>query len=206
VWRQPDHTHRRRALARRLRCVRACARACACVSVCRALPCCTGLARACFAPAGCACRGPFLTGCRVLPHATHTHTHTHTVAPAGYSLASAAAGAPCARSEYAPQFNRLARCLRCQSGLEEPPDSGLAFSQRSNRQIVCSEWPLAHPRRLRRCRLLWCSHAQRAHSPALAHPRAPSRPCAARPRPARVPHHPPHGQQPQQQRCRPGAS
>jgi len=34
------------------------------------------------------------------------------VAPAGYAQVSPSAAAPCGRSEYAPQFNRLARCLR----------------------------------------------------------------------------------------------
>lgn len=62
------------------------------------------------------------------------------VAPAGFAQTAPGAASPCAKSEYAPQFNRLARCLRCQSGLEEPTDSGLAYAQRSNKKDVCSEF------------------------------------------------------------------
>jgi hypothetical protein len=65
--------------------------------------------------------------------------HLHAVAPAGYALTSPTVAAPCNRSEYAPALNRLSRCLRCQSGLEEPPTSTLAAGDRSSRQAVCSE-------------------------------------------------------------------
>jgi hypothetical protein len=46
-------------------------------------------------------------------------------------------------------FNRLAKCLRCQSGLDEPPTSGLVDGQRDSKRAVCSEcrcwrarWPV----------------------------------------------------------------
>jgi len=62
------------------------------------------------------------------------------VAPAGYAQTSPTAATPCARSSYAPQFNRLAKCLRCQSGLEEPEASGLQQGDRANKRTVCSEY------------------------------------------------------------------
>jgi hypothetical protein len=61
------------------------------------------------------------------------------VAPAGYALTSPNTATACAASTYAPNFNRLSRCLRCQSGLEENPALSMTVSQRSNRKAVCSE-------------------------------------------------------------------
>lgn len=62
------------------------------------------------------------------------------VAPAGFAMTALATGAAaCDPSTYAPAFNRLARCLRCQSGLQEPAASNLTSSQRASKRTVCSE-------------------------------------------------------------------
>jgi hypothetical protein len=45
-------------------------------------------------------------------------------------------------SEYAPQFNRLSKCLRCQSGLEENPALNLTVNDRATKKTVCSEFAL----------------------------------------------------------------
>lgn len=62
------------------------------------------------------------------------------VAPQGYAQTSPTVATPCGNSSYAPQYNRLSKCLRCQSGLEEAPDSGLVDGQRASKRVVCSEW------------------------------------------------------------------
>jgi hypothetical protein len=62
------------------------------------------------------------------------------VAPGGFSMNGTNAAAPCLASTYAPPLNRLAKCLRCQSGLAEDPADALADSQRTNRRTVCSEF------------------------------------------------------------------
>jgi hypothetical protein len=59
------------------------------------------------------------------------------VAPGGFSMNGTNAAAPCLASTYAPPLNRLAKCLRCQSGLAEDPADALADSQRTNRRTVC---------------------------------------------------------------------
>ena len=64
------------------------------------------------------------------------------VAPAGYAFASPTQAIPCGRSEYAPQFNRLTKCMRCQAGLEEPVDSNLTVPMRATKRVVCSECQL----------------------------------------------------------------
>lgn len=55
-------------------------------------------------------------------------------------MTSPTSATPCGPSEYAPQFNRLGKCLRCQSGLQEPPNSIYTASQRDAKRAVCSEW------------------------------------------------------------------
>jgi hypothetical protein len=71
---------------------------------------------------------------------TGARTQTDCVAPAGFALTSPSAGAvPCSTSEYAPALNRLARCLRCQSGLAEPANSNLTDGQRASKRAVCSK-------------------------------------------------------------------
>lgn len=61
------------------------------------------------------------------------------VAKAGYAQTSPGVGTACGRSEYAPPYNRLAKCLRCQSGLEEARNSNLTDGQRISKRAVCSE-------------------------------------------------------------------
>lgn len=74
---------------------------------------------------------------------TGARTQADCVAPAGFALTSHMAGAtPCGPSEYAPALNRLARCLKCQSGLVEPPNSNLTDGQRASKRAVCSECPV----------------------------------------------------------------
>jgi hypothetical protein len=70
---------------------------------------------------------------------TGARTQSDCLAPAGYARTSPTAGSPCGVSEYAPQFNRLSKCLRCQSGLEENPASALTTSARATKKAVCSE-------------------------------------------------------------------
>lgn len=71
---------------------------------------------------------------------TGARSQSDCVAPGGYAMTSPTAATPCARSEYAPQFNRLAKCLRCQSGLEEPINSTLTDGGRVSKAVVCSEY------------------------------------------------------------------
>ena len=61
------------------------------------------------------------------------------VAPAGYAMTAPTVATPCARSEYAPAFNRLNKCLRCQGGLEEAATSALTPEQRLSKKAVCRE-------------------------------------------------------------------
>ena len=70
---------------------------------------------------------------------TGARSQSDCLAPAGYARTSPTSGSPCATSEYAPQFNRLSKCLRCQSGLEENPALNLAASDRATKKAVCSE-------------------------------------------------------------------
>jgi hypothetical protein len=72
---------------------------------------------------------------------TGARTQADCLAPAGFARTSPTSATACERSEYAPAFNRLSKCLRCQSGLEEPLDSGLANGVRDTKRKVCSEYP-----------------------------------------------------------------
>jgi hypothetical protein len=57
-------------------------------------------------------------------------------------MTSPTSATPCNPSEYAPKFNRLAKCLRCQSGLEENIAAGLGDGDRISKRTVCSEYPV----------------------------------------------------------------
>ena len=70
---------------------------------------------------------------------TGARSQSDCLAPAGYARTSPTTATPCATSEYAPQFNRLSKCLRCQSGLEENPALSLTVSDRATKKTVCSE-------------------------------------------------------------------
>lgn len=70
---------------------------------------------------------------------TGARSQSDCLAPAGYARTSPTSATPCGTSEYAPQFNRLSKCLRCQSGLEEDPALALTASARSTKKNVCSE-------------------------------------------------------------------
>jgi hypothetical protein len=71
---------------------------------------------------------------------TGARSQSDCLAPAGYARTSPTTATACATSEYAPQFNRLSKCLRCQSGLAEDPALDLAVSARATKKAVCSEW------------------------------------------------------------------
>lgn len=71
---------------------------------------------------------------------TGARSQTDCVAPAGHARSSPNEATPCSRSEYAPMFNRLGKCITCQSGLEEPLRSGYNASQRDGKRAVCSEY------------------------------------------------------------------
>ena len=79
-------------------------------------------------------------GSNLVTRNTGARSQSDCLAPAGYARTSPTTASACARSEYAPQFNRLSKCLRCQSGLEEPEASGLTDGQRSSKRAVCSEY------------------------------------------------------------------
>jgi hypothetical protein len=68
-----------------------------------------------------------------------SRTQADCLAPAGYARTTPSSATACGRSEYAPAFNRLSKCLRCQSGLEEPLTSNLnaTAGDRKNKRAVC---------------------------------------------------------------------
>lgn len=78
-------------------------------------------------------------GANLVTRNTGARTQTDCVASKGYAMTSATAATPCSQSEYAPQFNRLGKCLRCQSGLQEDPAANLTDGQRDSKRTVCSE-------------------------------------------------------------------
>jgi hypothetical protein len=82
---------------------------------------------------------PTTCGTGLVTRSTGARSQTDCVAPAGYAQTSPTTAAACPVSTYAPQFNRLARCLRCQSGLEENAAQNLADGARASRRAVCSE-------------------------------------------------------------------
>ncbi len=71
---------------------------------------------------------------------TGARSQSDCLAPAGYARTSPTSATACSTSEYAPMYNRLSKCLRCQSGLEENPDLKLAVSDRATKKAVCSEF------------------------------------------------------------------
>jgi hypothetical protein len=70
---------------------------------------------------------------------TGARTQSDCLAPAGYARDTPTTAKACSASEYAPQFNRLSKCLKCQSGLQEDPKNNLSDGQRSTKRAVCSE-------------------------------------------------------------------
>jgi len=83
-------------------------------------------------------RGSNMTcGANLVTRNTGARSQSDCLAPAGYARTSPTTATACAKSEYAPQYNRLSKCLRCQSGLEEPSSSGLTDGQRSSKRAVC---------------------------------------------------------------------
>ena len=71
---------------------------------------------------------------------TGARSQSDCLAPAGFARTSPTTATQCAQSEYAPQFNRLSKCLRCQSGLAEDTALNLTVSARATKKAVCSEW------------------------------------------------------------------
>lgn len=84
---------------------------------------------------------PMQCGPNMVTRNSGARSQADCVSPAGYAQTSPNTATPCMRSEYAPAYNRLARCLRCQSGLEEARNSTLTDGQRVSKRTVCSEWP-----------------------------------------------------------------
>lgn len=82
---------------------------------------------------------PISCGSNLVTRNTGARTQADCVAPRGYAMTSPTTATPCGPSEYAPHFNRLARCLKCQSGLQEPPNANFTASQRESKRAVCSE-------------------------------------------------------------------
>jgi len=83
--------------------------------------------------------GNVTCGSNLVTRNTGARSQSDCLAPAGHARSSPTTATACARSEYAPQFNRLSKCLRCQSGLEENPALALTASARSTKKNVCSE-------------------------------------------------------------------
>jgi hypothetical protein len=83
---------------------------------------------------------------------TGARVQSDCLAPAGYARTSPTTATACATSEYAPRFNRLSKCLRCQSGLAENPAAQLTVSDRATKKNVCSEWSCCLP--------LTCMHSE----------------------------------------------
>lgn len=81
-------------------------------------------------------------GTMLITRNTGARTASDCVSSAGYAMTSPTGATPCARSTYAPQFNRLTRCMKCQGGLEEPLASNLTDGMRSSKRVVCSEYIL----------------------------------------------------------------
>jgi hypothetical protein len=79
-------------------------------------------------------------GDNLVTRSTGARSQSDCLAPAGFARTSPTTATQCAQSEYAPQFNRLSTCLRCQSGLAEDPALNLAVSARATKKAVCSEW------------------------------------------------------------------
>jgi hypothetical protein len=87
-----------------------------------------------------AARGTNMTcGGGLITRTTGARSQVDCVAPAGYAMTSTRTATACDESEYAPHYNRLAKCLRCQAGLKEPSQSGLGDGQRITKLAVCSE-------------------------------------------------------------------
>jgi hypothetical protein len=82
---------------------------------------------------------PVLCGTNMVTRNSGARSMADCVSPAGYAQTSPGNATTCKRSEYAPAYNRLAKCLRCQSGLEEPLTSNLTDGARSSKRAVCSE-------------------------------------------------------------------
>lgn len=78
-------------------------------------------------------------GAGLVTRNTGARSQSDCVAPAGYAMTSPTSATACTNSTYAPMYNRLARCLRCQSGLEESPADNLQASDRASKKTVCSK-------------------------------------------------------------------
>jgi hypothetical protein len=81
-------------------------------------------------------------GANLITRNSGARSQADCVAPQGYSRTTPTSATACAKSEYAPMYNRLTKCLKCQSGLEEPDVSALTDGQRSSKKAVCCECTL----------------------------------------------------------------
>jgi hypothetical protein len=82
-------------------------------------------------------------GAGLITRNTGARSQTDCVAPAGFAMTSPTTATACGQSEYAPRYNRLKTCLKCQGGLEEEVPSTFTDGQRSSKRAVCSESTLA---------------------------------------------------------------
>jgi hypothetical protein len=78
-------------------------------------------------------------GDQLVTRNTGARTQSDCLAPAGYARDTPTTAKACSMSEYAPLYNRLSKCLKCQSGLEENPADNLTDGARATKRAVCSE-------------------------------------------------------------------
>jgi hypothetical protein len=78
-------------------------------------------------------------GDQLVTRNTGARTQSDCLAPAGYARDTPTTAKACSVSEYAPLYNRLSKCLKCQSGLEENPADNLTDGARATKRAVCSE-------------------------------------------------------------------
>lgn len=85
-------------------------------------------------------RGELVTcGVGLVTRNTGARTISDCLAPAGAAMTAPGVATNCSASEYAPKFNRLTKCLKCQGGLEEDPALNLTSAQRATKRVVCSK-------------------------------------------------------------------
>lgn len=84
----------------------------------------------------------FPCGSYLVTRGSGARSLTDCLAQAGYARTSANTATICGQSEYAPALNRLSRCLRCQSGLQEDTLNGglgTVNKPRDTKRNVCSK-------------------------------------------------------------------
>jgi hypothetical protein len=112
-------------------------------------------------------RGEAVTcGAGLVTRNTGARTVSDCLAPAGAAMTSPGVATNCSMSQYAPMFNRLTKCLRCQGGLEENPALNLTGAQRATKRAVCSEWLGSNwPSSSSQESLMVCLHGHKSKGP-----------------------------------------